>query len=125
MTEHDEQLLTNFFKPAREATMEDDTFCERVMQRLPQPQAAPSLNARLQTKALRLSRIWTGICIVIAAILFVVFQGWLLIKSGLLEFWSSLQTEAQPLSLILIPGLAGAWILYEVLRRERQIFYPS
>lgn len=59
----DNQLLEQFFSEARQQTMADDGFTERVVQRLPD-------------RAIRQSRYWTACCVAIGVVLFIVFKGW-------------------------------------------------
>jgi len=75
MTDDNNQLLQQFFAEASRQTIADDGFTERVMQRLP---------ARSNTFV----RLWDVFCIAVAAMLFVVFEGWHLLVNhvvGLLQ----------------------------------------
>ena len=62
-TPQDEQLLNSFFQAARQQEIADDGFSDRVMQRLPATQQLHPVNSR---RALRLSRIWTCGCWLLA-----------------------------------------------------------
>lgn len=60
----DDQLLEKFFAEARQAEVPDNGFTERVMSRVPTGRAAV------------LSRLWTVLCVAVAAVLFVALRGW-------------------------------------------------
>ena len=68
----DNELLEKLFRPAREMTVADDGFSDRVLETIP--------NHSTRT----LSRLWTLFCIVVALVLFVVFDGWQLVAGSLL-----------------------------------------
>ena len=59
----DNELLEKLFEPARQMTVEDNGFSDRVMERIP----------RCSTRTL--SRLWTIFCVAVAGALFVVFDG--------------------------------------------------
>ena len=106
MTDKDELLLKQFFEPARLQQLADNGFSERVMQHIP------------QGEALRLSRLWTTFCIVLAAVLFVVFRGWNPIIAALLEL---IKHPPSAILLIQLMGCATLGIFAavgETLRRE-------
>lgn len=62
MNDNNEQLLRQFFSEAAQQQIADDGFSERVMHRLP---------SRINW----FNRLWTAFCILVFAVLFVVFDG--------------------------------------------------
>ena len=90
MIDNDERLLQQFFNEAAHQKIEDNGFTERVMQRI---------ETEHQSSAVRLhtfSRLWTIFCVVVFAVLFVVFHGWELL---VVQFEVRLRTMAtQPIS---------------------------
>ena len=78
MTEDNDLLLKQFFSEAAQQTIDDNGFTERVMQSLPQTSHGLSLTSRLLslTSTRTFTRLWTLFCIVVFAVLFVVFRGW-------------------------------------------------
>ena len=74
MDKQDEKLLQQFFSEAAQQTIEDNGFTERVMNRLP-------------VRMKRYTRIWTGCCILFAALLFTLFHGWELLLVQLEVSW--------------------------------------
>jgi hypothetical protein len=81
--ENDDLLLQQFFAEAAQQEIEDNGFTERVMQQLPianvlRPEGQ-SDQVRLQHSTFnvqRFTRLWTLFCIVLFAVLFIVFRGW-------------------------------------------------
>jgi hypothetical protein len=83
MTEDNNQLLQQFFSEAAQQTIADDGFTERVMQRLP---------SRINWFV----RAWNALCIGVAVVLFVVFDGWHLLSThvmGLLQGMAATSTS--------------------------------
>lgn len=62
MIDDNEQLLRQFFSEASQQQIADEGFSERVMRKLP---------SRINW----FSRLWTAFCILVFAVLFVVFDG--------------------------------------------------
>jgi hypothetical protein len=77
MTEDNEQLLKQFFSETAQQTIADDGFTERVMQRLPM-------------RANWFVRLWDGLCLLVAAILFIVYDGWQLLADHVVGLFYSL-----------------------------------
>ena len=77
MTEDNEQLLKQFFSETALQTIADDGFTERVMQRLPM-------------RANWFVRLWDGLCLLVAAILFIVYDGWQLLADHVVGMFYSL-----------------------------------
>ena len=77
MTEDNEQLLKQFFSETAQQTIADDGFTERVMQRLP-------------LRANWFVRLWDGLCLLVAAILFIVYDGWQLLADQVVGLFYSL-----------------------------------
>lgn len=95
MTENNDQLLRQFFGAAARQTIADDGFTERVMERLP-------------SRVNWFVRLWDVLCIGVAAILFVVFDGWRLLMNhvaGLL--YDIIQTSPSQLMLTMTAVVFG------------------
>ena len=93
----DNELLEQFFRPAKELRIDDDGFTERVMSRLPQRDAA------------RLSNLWTAFCIMVAVVLFILLRGWEPIVKGVFTLMTTplslhMQGPGDPTA---SPSLAG------------------
>lgn len=103
MTEDTDKLLKTFFAENRQE-IADNGFSRRVMRRLPN-----GLN--------HLASLWTGLCFVLAVVLFVCMDGLQLIGDTLRETWNvaleSSLTQADPKSLI----IAGLVLLYFIYRK--------
>ena len=82
MNEDNDLLIKQFFQQAAQQQIADNGFTERVMQRLPQ-------HTSLAARRTLLTRLWTASCIVVFAMLFVVFHGWELLT---IQFEVMLQT---------------------------------
>ena len=82
MNEDNDLLIKHFFQQAAQQQIADNGFTERVMQRLPQ-------HTSLAARRTLLTRLWTASCIVVFAVLFVVFHGWELLT---IQFEVMLQT---------------------------------
>ena len=92
MREDNDLLLQQFFSNAAQQQIEDNGFTERVMQRLP---------SRINW----FSRLWTMFCIVVFAVLFVVFHGWELLAvqlEVLLRTWTIESVSFNPLMLAIV-----------------------
>ena len=98
----DNELLQHFFQPARDLQLSDVGFTDRVMSRLP------------RRNALRLSRLWTTSCIVVAVILFFLMRGWEIIGFGLLMTINSIHVLQGQLVIILFCNL----LIYSYLCRR-------
>ena len=118
MTEDNDLLLKQFFQEASQQQIADNGFTERVMQRLPQ-------HTSLAARRTLLTRLWTASCIVVFAVLFVVFHGWELLT---IQFEVMLQTlSVQTFSVNLLMAVAvlfgllfvgvGEVISSEIVRR--------
>lgn len=103
----DNQLLENFFQEARQTTVSDDGFTERVMQHVP------------DRRVLTLSRLWTAFCVMAALLLFVLLRGWDMIAYGLLMLVNTPPTQHQLLMLAASAGVIGLLAMAEVFGRER------
>jgi len=103
----DDQLLEKLFQPAREMSVADDGFTERVMERIPNRQT------------LMFSRLWTAFCIVVATVLFFALNGWGLIVYTVQQFVCTQHTQHTLLMLIVSATVVGTVIVGEILNRER------
>jgi len=103
----DNELLEKVFQPARQMTVEDNGFSDRVMEHVP--------NCSTRT----LSRLWTLFCVTVAVVLFLVFDGWGMVVNGLLML---LKTQPTLHGLLMIAVSVGViWLLAfaEMVSRER------
>ena len=96
-------LRQNGYDRRAQQQIADNGFTERVMQRLPQ-------HTSLAARRTLLTRLWTASCIVVFAVLFVVFHGWELLT---IQFEVMLQTlSVQTFSVNL---LMAATVLFGLL----------
>lgn len=103
----DDQLLEKFFQTARQMEVADNGFSDRVMQHIP------------NERTLKLSRMWTAFCILVAVVIFVVFHGWDIIVYGLVMMVNTPPSSQQLLTYVASIGVIGLLALYEVIGRER------
>ena len=89
MIEDNDRLLQQFFSEAASQQIEDNGFTERVMQRLP---------SRMNWFV----RIWNTVCIVLFAVLFVVFRGWDLLAVQLEVMLRTMSTQSFSINLMMI-----------------------
>ena len=110
----DNELLENFFQPAREQQLSDDGFTERVMMQLPKVQAR-------RQKAWRLSHLWTLFCVVLGLVVLFVFVGWQTLFTDIMVSLRTLPVDYHP-SALLVALLGLCWLfIAEMLQRVRQI----
>lgn len=111
MEKDNDLLLQQFFSEAARQQLADDGFSHRVMKRLP-------------SRTNWFVRIWTTVCVVVGAILFVVFRGWELVADHVL---SLLHVQMQtPFSTQLLMAVATMFGLLfvgigEVITSERRL----
>lgn len=79
MNENDNILIEQFFQEAAQQQIEDNGFSERVMAALP----VRRINW--------LSHLWTMFCIAVAAVVFVLTQGWTVVLSHLAVFLTNVE----------------------------------
>ena len=89
MIEDNDSLLQQFFSEAVSQQIADNGFTERVMQRLP---------SRMNWFV----RIWNTVCIVLFAVLFVVFQGWDLLAVQLEVMLRTMSTHSFSINLLMV-----------------------
>jgi hypothetical protein len=105
MAEIDNQLLEQFFEPARQQQIEDKGFTEKVMRQLPD-------------RAMRLSRCWTAFCIALGVILFIVFEGWQSLLLGLISLVRGFSiSDIHPIPFFMVLGVLTSLALLEVVHR--------
>ena len=104
----DNELLEQLFQPMKEMQVADNGFTERVMQQLP-----------ADNRALKLSRLWTAFCVVVAVTLFVLMRGWELIGHALLMLLNNLPSTQHLLMLTVSVGVVGLLALTEFVHHER------
>ena len=79
---NDDFLLRQFFNEAAQQQIEDNGFTDRVMQLLPATPGVENTFAASPSTATTFkgfNRLWTAFCLVVFAVLFVVFNGWQLL----------------------------------------------
>lgn len=79
MNENDNILIEQFFQEAAQQQIEDNGFSERVMAALP----VRRINW--------LSHLWTVFCMMVAAIVFFLTQGWTVVLSHLAVFLTNVE----------------------------------
>ena len=129
MTDKDEQLLAQFFEPARQQHISDNGFSNRVMEALPArpteatAPTATATAAATRTTAIytRLSHLWTACCLLLAGILFSVTDGWSLLQAALTPLVSTLLSPLGMVAILLTATTTALWMLTEILRRERNM----
>ena len=89
MIDDNDRLLQQFFSEAASQQIEDNGFTERVMQHLP---------SRMNWFV----RIWNTVCIVLFAVLFVVFRGWDLLAVQLEVMLRTMSTHSFSINLMMI-----------------------
>ena len=89
MIEDNDSLLQQFFSEAASQQIEDNGFTERVMQHLP---------SRMNWFV----RIWNTVCIVLFAVLFVVFRGWDLLAVQLEVMLRTMSTHSFSINLLMM-----------------------
>ena len=89
MIDNNDLLLQQFFSEAASLQIEDNGFTERVMQRLP---------SRMNWFV----RIWNTVCIVLFAVLFVVFRGWDLLAVQLEVMLRTMSTQSFSINLLMM-----------------------
>lgn len=114
MTDH--ELLEQFFRSAREQEITDNGFSARVMQQIAAQEARQQSAAR---RAARLSRLWTGFCIAVAAVLFVLLRGWIPLAQAAFNLFTTPPTVHRLLMLVITACVLFVLMLNEVIRRER------
>lgn len=118
--EDNDLLLQQFFSEAAQQTIADDGFTERVMQRLPLTSHPSPL---ISIKAF--SRLWTAFCMVVFAVLFVVFHGWELLAVELEVMVRTLAVESFTINPLMLAAVlfgllfvgVGEVISWETIRR--------
>ena len=101
----DKELLDQLFEPARQMTVEDNGFSDRVMERIP----------RRSTRTL--SRLWTVFCVAVAGALFVVFDGLKIVAQGMVVLLKTHPTQHSLLMLTLAVGVVWLLAFIEVTAR--------
>ena len=89
MIDNNDLLLQQFFSEAASQQIDDNGFTERVMQRLP---------SRMNWFV----RIWNTVCIVLFAVLFVVFRGWDLLAVQLEVMLRTMSTQSFSINLLMM-----------------------
>lgn len=108
MTAIDNELLEQFFQPARRMQVEDNGFSERVMRLLPD-------------RALRLSRWWTVFCLMLGLVLFVVFKGWQPLLISMVSLTRNLTDNVHPIPFFMTLGVLSCLAVLELVQRMEQM----
>ena len=106
MVEIDDKLLDEFFHSARQP-LEDKGFTERVMRQLPD-------------RALLASRLWTVACVVLGAVLFLVFDGWITLLTGIGSLVRTLVSDVHPVPLFVAAGVLSCLAVLGLVQRMEQ-----
>ena len=104
MTEIDNQLLEQFFQPARTTEIKDNGFTERVMKQLPDRTA-------------RLSQWWTFFCVVSGVVAFIVLDGWEFILSGIMTLLKTNVGELHPVPFFMTLGVLTCLAVVELVQK--------
>lgn len=107
MVEIDNELLEQFFQPARQMQVEDNGFTERVMRLLPD-------------RALRLSRWWTVFCVAMGLVLFVVFKGWQPLLVSMISLTNNLLDNVHPIPFFMTMGVLSCLAVLKLVQRMEQ-----
>ena len=111
MIDDNDRLLQQFFSEAASQQIEDNGFTERVMQHLP---------SRMNWFV----RIWNTVCIVLFAVLFVVFRGWDLLAVQLEVMLRTMSTHSFSINLLMmftiVFGLLFVGVGEVALRESKQ-----
>jgi hypothetical protein len=118
MTEDNDILLKQFFQEASQQQIADNGFTERVMQSLPQ-------HSLLAARRRLLIRLWTVFCILVFAILFVLFDGWNLLAVQLEVMVKTMAVQTINVNLLMVATIlfgllfvgVGEVISSETIRR--------
>jgi hypothetical protein len=111
----DDKLLEEFFMPARNGVVADNGFTERVMNSLP-----AATHARDHRAAL-FSRLWTCLCVAVAAVLFFVIRGWEPIFNVIRVIITTPPTTSSMLMFLVSAAVVGFVLLGEVINHERSV----
>ena len=95
MTDDNDILLKQFFQEASQQQIADNGFTERVMLHLPQ-------HSLLAAHRRWLIRLWTMFCIVVFAILFVLFDGWTLLAIQLEVLVRTMAVQTISINLLMV-----------------------
>ena len=104
MTEINDQLLEQFFQPAKSVKLEDNGFTERVIHQLPD-------------RAARLSHWWTFFCVLLGVVAFFVFRGWEPIMIGMLSLLKMNIGDIQPVPIFMTMGVLCCLAILELYQR--------
>ena len=111
MIDDNDRLLQQFFSEAASQQIEDNGFTERVMQHLP-------------SRMTWVVRIWNTVCIVLFAVLFVVFRGWDLLAVQLEVMLRTMSTHSFSINLLMmftiVFGLLFVGVGEVALRESKQ-----
>lgn len=108
MTEINDQLLEQFFQPAKTVKIEDNGFTERVMHKLPY-------------NPMCLSYLWTLFCVVLGIVAFVVFVGWRPIYQGILTLLNTNIGELRPVPFFMTVGILISLAVIELIQKMERL----
>ena len=104
MTEIDDQLLEQFFQPAKAVKVEDNGFSNRVMRKVPYNPVC-------------LSYLWTLFCVLLGIVAFVVFVGWQPIFRGIISILNTNIGELHPVPIFLTAGVLISLAVIELVQK--------
>jgi hypothetical protein len=108
MTEINDQLLEQFFQPAKAVKVEDNGFTERVMRKVPY-------------NAVCLSHLWTLFCVLLGIVAFVVFVGWQPIFRGILMLLNTNIGELHPVPFFMTAGVLISLAVVELVQKMERL----
>lgn len=127
MTDKENIQLEKFFKHAAQQQIEDNGFTVRVMGTL-EDEAYGSLGHQTSK---RLCRLWTVFCVIVAAALFFILNGWDVLRGSIQTFFLTIVTNVEvflttvptvdlhlnPVLVLLLAVFVSVYIPYQTARR--------
>lgn len=108
MTEINDQLLEQFFQPAKAVKVEDNGFTERVMRKVPY-------------NAVCLSHLWTLFCVLLGIVAFVVFVGWQPIFRSILTLLNTNIGDLHPVPIFMTAGVLISLAVVELVQKMERL----
>ena len=108
MTEIDNQLLEQFFQPAKAVKVEDNGFTERVMRKVPYSPVC-------------LSYMWTAFCVLLGIVAFVVFAGWQPIFKAIISILNTNIGDLHPVPIFMTAGVLISLAVVELIQKMERL----
>ena len=110
----DEELLEQVFRPLKEKQLPDDGFSDRVMHQI------AAIREVAASRMMWRSRLWTILCVTIAAALFVWMRGWEIIAYGMVMLLNNLQQVQTHVLMVLVAIVVlGVVAVSDMVSHER------